>query len=94
MTLDEALEFIRENSKPGDWAAFSDEIRHAVTGECPVCWVGSQKGANPTGLKESHLLVAPFLGMSRKEAEEIADAADWANGRHRTRLKTACHLGG
>lgn len=98
-TADEILAFIRDNSKPGDWKLTSfgigkDCVRHA-SGECPICWLGSQLGRNRHKRLNLAVSVGAELGLKYFTTADIVAAADDGTGGSpelRQKLLTACYL--
>ncbi len=96
MTRQEFLDYIRTNTKPGDWTLFHDHIRYGTRdGPCPVCWVSRQVGR----LELASLLrwwdEYEAIGLHRSDAQAIAMNADDMreySEEARQELLKACHL--
>lgn len=93
MTIDECLAFVREKTTPGDWSVQTyGAIRHTRTGECPICFVGSELEKNPHGYKECARIVGYELGMAQSDIDTIAHGADFYESPNRGTVRSACHL--
>jgi hypothetical protein len=86
MTIQEFLDYIRTNSKAGDWQTCrgrNKNIRrngtsdHTSDNECPICWVGSSLGKNSEGIRTNGFgVIAARIGLTEKDSDQIACAAD------------------
>lgn len=96
-TVDEILEFVRENSKPGDWKLGDDGLIRSDNGFCPLCWVGRRVGVNNELFLDFDTTIGRRLGLTLTDVEAMRRAVDNSTGHDknlRQRLLKACHLEG
>lgn len=76
MRLKEFLYRVSQSHKNGgEWAVVNyDRIRFMPDNQCPILCLTNVSGS----FNHSYSLIAELLGMSRRMADYIAQAADWS----------------
>ena len=74
MTIKQFLTLFAKRASISSWDT-DNAIRHRVTGHCPLSWVAHfrNKKIQPCAVFDS----AQALGLTEKDADKIADAADY-----------------
>lgn len=101
MTIDDVINAIAADTETR-WRTITAYglIRSKSPHACPICWMGTKIGVNPTGIAVLYEEIAKRLDLSSNEAKLIVEAAD--NSPHwfsretiqqaRNRLLAACRL--